>query len=109
MKLNETTIISGGKDYKLKMWDLQTQTCTRTFTGHSGSVYWVIKLNQEVTSSVSRDGTIRFWDVTDKGKDQELKKLDLGQGWLYHNTIMKNGTLVTVGQNRTLNFWTDKE
>lgn len=42
---NSRTVFSASDDQTIKMWDLDTRTCVRTFEGHVGHVQQVIPLN----------------------------------------------------------------
>ena len=63
MKLNETTIVSGSKDYTLRVWDLTNDT-SRVLRGHTNTVLSVIKLNDTTIVSLCGDRTLRVWDLT---------------------------------------------
>ena len=56
--------LSGGEDKTLRLWDLITGTCLRSFVGHTGPVYSVcLSADGRFALSGSGDRTIRLWDV----------------------------------------------
>jgi WD40 repeat protein len=60
-------IASGGSDCAVKMWDAQTGRVGHTFPGHTGPVSRLIFVQLPEGSrliSASRDGTVKYWDVT---------------------------------------------
>jgi WD40 repeat protein len=57
-------IISGSGDETLKLWDVQTGECLKTFKGHSGCVFSVSFSNDNnFIISGSQDKTLKLWDV----------------------------------------------
>jgi WD40 repeat protein len=59
----------------IKLWNLDTNECLRTFTGHEGSVYSLeISSDKSKLYSGSYDDTLRVWDIS-SGKC--LKTIDL--------------------------------
>jgi WD40 repeat protein len=62
--LEGASIVSGGDDKTLKLWDVQTGGVIRTFCGHTGQV-WSISISPSHTTiaSGSEDKTIRLWDI----------------------------------------------
>jgi WD40 repeat protein len=56
--------LSGSGDRTLKLWDLATGQCIRTFEGHTDSVKSVtISPDGRLALSGSEDKTIKFWDL----------------------------------------------
>ena len=60
----ERTIISGSADKTIRMWDIETGQCLRTFSGHTN---WVnsVALFSDNSKMVygSHDKTIKLWDI----------------------------------------------
>jgi len=51
-------------DRTLKLWDIQTGDCLRTFEGHSAAVNSVAVLaDGQRALSASGDGTLKLWDI----------------------------------------------
>lgn len=56
------TLISGGDDNTVKVWNINTGALMNTLTGHSGTVYAVtIALDGKILVSGSADETIKVW------------------------------------------------
>ena len=57
--------LSGCSDNTMRLWDVQTGRCLRSFKGHDDRVQGVVWSPDESHAlSASQDGTIRLWDVT---------------------------------------------
>ncbi|MET0623922.1 MAG: TIR domain-containing protein [Pyrinomonadaceae bacterium] len=57
-------ILTGGQDHVMRLWEVATGRCLRTFKGHTeriDSVAW--SPNQELALSGSSDETLKLWDV----------------------------------------------
>lgn len=54
-------VISGSLDNTLKMWDVNTATCSRTLFGHIEGV-WGVDMDKLRIVSASHDRTIKIWD-----------------------------------------------
>ena len=60
----EINAISGSKDRTVRMWNLITKSCERTFTGHTGAVGCLASTSDnKIVVSGSGDFTIRVWDA----------------------------------------------
>lgn len=65
MSADGKTLISGGKDKAIKVWDLQTGTLKKTLQSHSGEIYTVaIAPDHQTIVSGSGDRQIRIWKLT---------------------------------------------
>lgn len=66
------------RDTSVRLWDLVTGDCLRTFDGHTDGVYSIAWHDEALAASGSRDRTIRLWDV---GSGSTLRVLS---GHTYH-------------------------
>lgn len=58
-------VLSGSEDSTLRLWEIATGHCIRTFSGHTGAVAFVSILHEgRVAFSASKDGTFKLWNVT---------------------------------------------
>ncbi|HEY4389706.1 MAG TPA: WD40 repeat domain-containing protein, partial [Ktedonobacteraceae bacterium] len=61
---NGQTLVSGGGDKTIKVWNLSTGKLARTLIGHEGFVQCVaISPNGQTLVSGSEDKTIKVWGV----------------------------------------------
>ncbi|WP_238006806.1 protein kinase [Dactylosporangium sp. AC04546] len=59
------TALTGSHDTKVRLWDVRTGRCRRTFEGHTGIVLAVgISPKGRFGVSADEDDTIRVWDLT---------------------------------------------
>ena len=57
-------IASGSGDQSVKLWDIHSQSCVTTFTGHTAEVRRVVFCKSGSTlASASADKTVRLWSV----------------------------------------------
>ena len=59
----ESKVVSGARDGKLKVWNLNESRCVRTLEGHTGSITGLVCGSKSAVSS-SKDGTLRVWDIS---------------------------------------------
>jgi len=58
------SLVSGGDDMTIKLWDVQTGGVIKTFHGHTGWVYSVsISADCTTIASGSSDNTLHLWDI----------------------------------------------
>jgi len=70
-----SVIASGCCDGQIKLWNLLSQTCTKTFDAHNGFAKG-IAFNPEGTNlfSVGDDKVVKIWDVNDAEKVEPLTR-----------------------------------
>ncbi|KAF4123233.1 F-box and WD-40 domain protein CDC4 [Geosmithia morbida] len=57
------TLVSGGCDRDVRVWDLETGTCLHTLRGHTSTVRCLKMADKNTAISGSRDTTLRIWDI----------------------------------------------
>jgi WD40 repeat protein len=62
LKLGKYSLVSGGKDKLIRLWNLQNGKCIRILKGHKKPVECVIKYNKD--KLISADKSIYVWDIT---------------------------------------------
>jgi len=63
-----TSLVSGGGDRAVKLWDVQTGGVAKSFHGHTKDVFSVsISADCTMIASGSEDNTIRLWDIQTEG------------------------------------------
>src|SRR6266568_4891254 len=98
------TLISGGDDNTIKMWNLYTGQLLHTFEGHIEDVSTVaISPDGQTLVSGSWDRTIKIWDL------YAIQLLDTLRGHLRYvlsTAISPNGQILASGsQDTTINLW----
>jgi WD40 repeat protein len=97
-------VVSGSSDKTLKLWELESGQCLRTFVGHDADVNAVAVVpHSPFVVSASRDETVRLWN-TDSGKCVRALEGHVGEvGCL---TVARNGqTAISGGEDCTLRLW----
>lgn len=62
------SLVSGGDDGIVNLWDIQTRRITKSFLGHSSSITSVsISPDCTTVASGSWDGMIGLWDISEEG------------------------------------------
>lgn len=83
--------VAGGYDRIIRMYDIETSSCTRTFTGHQGAVSSVaINPSGTFMVSASKDSTIKVWDLI----GGNVKTLETHLGEVTSIAINESGTLL---------------
>ncbi|KEY69414.1 hypothetical protein S7711_05728 [Stachybotrys chartarum IBT 7711] len=59
----EDTLVSGGCDRDVRVWDLKTGACLHTLRGHTSTVRCLKIADSNTAISGSRDTTLRIWDI----------------------------------------------
>ncbi|KAK5989062.1 F-box and WD-40 domain-containing protein 7 [Cladobotryum mycophilum] len=57
------TMVSGGCDRDVRVWDLKTGACLHTLRGHTSTVRCLKMADANTAISGSRDTTLRVWDI----------------------------------------------
>ncbi|ANB11049.1 SCF ubiquitin ligase complex subunit CDC4 [Sugiyamaella lignohabitans] len=63
LALRGHTLVSGGCDRDVRVWDLRSGGCSQILKGHSSTVRCLQMVDEDTAISGSRDATIRIWDV----------------------------------------------
>jgi len=107
LSIDNSILISGGKDGHLKEWEWQTEKLIQAIPAHNFAVYDFISLNNGKTfASASRDKTIKTWNTEDLTFTQ---KIDLKSGGHKHsvNSLLKiNEThFASCSDDRKIILW----
>ena len=89
------TIVSGGADQSVRVWDATTGQQRAQMTGHTGPVHALAFTPEEaLVVSASADRTIRLWDVAG---GRQLKQLATTEETAYAVAVHPAGQSVAVG------------
>ncbi|MBD2452007.1 WD40 repeat domain-containing protein [Nostoc sp. FACHB-152] len=98
------TLVSGGEDKTIKVWNLQTGELKRTFLGHTGKVNAVaISADSQIIASASNDKTVKIWDLN---KGCLLRTLEGHTKVVRTVAISPDGqTIVSGSWDKTIKVW----
>ncbi len=102
----EETLLSGGKDGLLKIWDWQAEKLLKTIPAHNFAIYDLCLANRETIISASRDKSLKIWST----KDLEfMQKIELKTGGHKHSvnviTLLNDTEFVTASDDRKIIKW----
>jgi WD40 repeat protein/uncharacterized caspase-like protein len=98
------TIVSGGLDNAVKLWNVATGRELRTLTGHKESVRAVaFSPDGAVVASASWDKTVKLWDAAN---GRELRTLTGHSQWVHAVAFSPDGrTLASASADNTVKLW----
>ncbi|KAH0355778.1 putative glycerophosphodiester phosphodiesterase, partial [Aureobasidium melanogenum] len=96
----EVTIMSGGYDCQVRVWDILKGHCLQTLEGHSATIHGVVFDSTRLAAGAA-DGEVRVWD---RVSGTLLAFLNNGIG-IPAQIRARNGTLNSTGKNGALTFW----
>jgi WD40 repeat protein len=98
------TLVSGGNDGTVRLWDTSGKAIGQPFKGHEGSVYSVaFSPDGKTLVSGGNDGTVRLWDSSGKAIGQPFKG---HEGWVLSVAFSPDGkTIVSGGDDGTVRLW----
>ena len=57
-------MFSAGQDYMLKMWEIETGECKRTFCGHGKNINTIeFSSDERYVLTASSDNTAKMWEI----------------------------------------------
>ncbi|KAF5027858.1 hypothetical protein F66182_46 [Fusarium sp. NRRL 66182] len=108
-------VLTGSGDKTIKLWNLASYTCVRTFEGHSNSVLKVAWLNMPANQEQSKkrvqftsaggDGLVKVWDAN---SGEAECTLDNHEDRVWAIAVHpENNTIVSGSGDSTVTFWKD--
>ena len=97
-------VISVSKDALAKVWDLSTQHCIQTLTGHRSEI-WSLDVNPEGTRMVTgaADRQLRLWGLGGSGSAAEGGEAVGSEGQEAEAMAVYMGSMLREGNDRCLN------
>ena len=99
--LPDGRIVSGSWDKTIKIWDPNSEKCTKTLKGHSEGIYCLVVLNNDQLVSASDDHTIRIWDTN----NDECKIFDGHFDQFDDLALLNKYRLVSSSFNGAIHIW----
>lgn len=110
LEIDKNTFITGGKDAHIKLWDAQSNIFFKSIPAHNYMIYDFIRLNETTVVSVSRDKTIKVWNMENFSV---LQRLDLKKGGHRHsvNCAVKidDTTFATASDDARIIVWKNND
>ncbi|CAG8541512.1 1493_t:CDS:2 [Paraglomus occultum] len=100
IQFDEHKIISGSRDDTIKVWDIKTGYCVRTYRGHKASVL-CLQYDDKIIVSGSSDATIIIWDLA---TGEILRTLE-GHTESVLNLRFNDTHIVSCSKDRTVRIW----
>lgn len=105
LELDNNTLVTGGKDAHIRLWDKQSKTCFRSIPAHNYMIYDLIRVNDTIVS-VSRDKTIKTWDAA---TCSFMQRLDFKKGGHRHSVncavVLDENTFATASDDARIITW----
>ena len=98
------TIVSGGGDGTVRLWDSQGNPVGKPLEAHAGGVYSVaISPDEQTIISGGEDGTVRLWDSQSHPISNPLEG---HTGWVNSVNISPDGqTIISGGEDGMIRLW----
>jgi len=104
-------MFSAGQDYMLKMWEIETGECKRTFCGHGKNINTIeFSSDERYVLTASSDNTAKMWEI-ETGECVHTYVGHTDTLWGIH-IYQNDERLVTVSTDNTHRIWdiqTEKE
>ena len=108
LKVNQKSFLSGSFDCSIKLWDVETGVCYRTFHhGVDGGISFVLGLalvNSSHFVSVSLDNTVKVWNLSN---NEECVCIFKDHTETVHDAtfLREEKVVITASGDKTVRFW----
>lgn len=100
--LSDGHVASGSSDRTIKVWNSNSFTAVKRFTGHRDDVLALAELSDNRLASGSRDGSICLWHLDGTSDNRRLADHDSG---VHAIMLLPDGRLASAGGDRTIRLW----
>lgn len=100
-------LASGSDDHTVKLWDLRSGECLKTFCGHNSQI-WTVAWSPDgkTIASGSEDHTVKLWDVR---TGECLRTLEGHSNWVrsvaFRPTLQGKSILASGSDDQTIKLW----
>ena len=96
--------VTGGRDMKLRVWDVATGRLLKTLLGHTDEIFAIaFHPTEPRMASAGRDRIIRIWDLE---SDKEVASLSGHKSYVWSLSFTPDGqTLVSGSGDSTVRLW----
>jgi WD40 repeat protein len=100
---DENSLLTGGKDAHLKVWDLNSRKCVRIIPAHHYVIYDIVILNSKKFITISRDKSIKIWNKESFRVLQKIDSKSKGHKHSVNSIIILNETIfATASDDKTI-------
>ena len=101
--LDNDTFLTCSADKSIRLWNGKKEV--QRFSGHTDVIRKLLVFpDGSRFASASNDGTVKLWDLK---SGRVLQTLHGHESFVYDLTLLPNGDLVSVGEDRTIRVWRD--
>ena len=98
---NHNNLCSGSNDNSIKIWDISSGQCTKTFCSRTG-IRALLQIEQNIVSG-SDDKTFKVWQLSSSG--QRLKTFPGHSNYVYCLYRLSDGYLCSGSGDNSIKFW----
>jgi len=88
----KTTLLTGGKDAHLKVWDLNSKKCIKSIPAHNYVIYDIMFLDAVHFVTISRDKSIKIWNRQSLNVIQKIDSKSKGHKHSVNSIVQLNET-----------------
>ncbi|KAI9458262.1 phospholipase A-2-activating protein [Russula earlei] len=103
LAIERDEFLTGSADKTIKLW--RQHKCLRTYHGHKDAVRALALLTDIGFASGSNDSEIKMWTF----EGDIVHSLSAHTSFVYTLSILRNGDVVSGGEDRSLRIWRDGE
>jgi WD40 repeat protein len=103
VQFDEAKVISGSRDDTIKIWDIQSGRCLRTYRGHTGSIL-CLQYDDSIIVSGSSDGNVIVWNL----ETGEIINTLEGHTDSVLNIRFNETYIISCSKDRTIKIWCRK-